>query len=379
MKFKFLREAPGDEPTAQQGQQQGFPEPKKQVSQDQDQTQNNPEKSQVGAKLDQDKEEPKSKSEKDRAVKQDAKGLAAEILKKPKEEQDFYAFVVAMCVNKLYDKSAKEVIKTHNDLYPKTANFYENNKIKALFDAVIPLYYAAMLVDKNNKEGTIKGALTSKMVSRYSALYYMTRFNNSLKVDANVDKIVYVLDCYSSGKLKKALQDDEYRHQIYDVVVNYTDNDVADFCYIFSAYSLAFNVDGMNPNEVYLVDDHWKTELEVEDIYLKQRETKRKQSAEEVEKSAKLEEIEWENVEDNIRAIVEVYNMLSGDDMSLNTDRASMCAKWLAKELFDVDVTKVNNDIKLKLPVGYENMKTKTLAKLLPRSKSWRAYFGIEK
>ena len=114
MKYRFrLLEAPGDEnPFATQ--QQAQPQPKSQSGAD-DTTQGGQQddarqdtddgKSQAEPQENGDKESGEDKSQ------SGGRNLKARILQKPKEQQDYYAFVVAMYLAKFRGKEYSEVIK----------------------------------------------------------------------------------------------------------------------------------------------------------------------------------------------------------------------------------------------------------------------------
>lgn len=382
MKYRFrLLEAPGDEnPFATQ--QQAQPQPKSQSGTDdttqggqQDNAQQDTDdgKSQAEPQENGDKANGEDKS-------QSTRNLKTRILQKPKEQQDYYAFVVAMYLAKFRKKEYSEVIKYHNDLYGYTASFYNDAKIKSLLDAMLPVYFNTLNLEAKTEEEAASSAL-EQSIKRYGALAFMTKFDNKLKNTNNVDKIVFVIKCYTAQKIpQNALKNPTYNKQVFDVLQNY-ENNVADFCYIFSAYTLAFNMENSNPNRQYIVDGHWKSKIEVEAIYQKGKEKDKKSRAEKsgAEESTTPPVVPkgWSVAESNTDAINAAYNVIN-DDNATGEDGVKPRARNLAQYLFDRDIQEYNRNIRLQLPNGYKWMSRKQIAKALSDNDSWKAFYGVE-
>lgn len=376
MKYRFrLLEAPGDEnpfATQQQAQPQSQPQAKPQNDTPQGDQQDQQEPTDK-----QQSETPEERSDGDKANGEDksqsTRNLKTRILQKPKEQQDYYAFVVAMYLAKFRGKEYSEVIKYHNDLYGYTASFYNDAKIKSLLDAMLPVYFNTLNLEAKTEEEAVSSAL-EQSIKRYGALAFMTKFDNKLKNTNNVDKIVFVIKCYTAQKIpQNALKNPTYNKQVFDVLQNY-ENNVADFCYIFSAYTLAFNMENSNPNRQYIVDGHWKSKIEVEAIYQKGKENDEKSRAEKTSNSVPKG---WSVAESNTNAINTAYNLIN-DDNATGEDGVKLRARNLAQYLFDRDIQEYNRNIKLQLPNGYKWMSKRQIAKALSDNDSWKAFYGVE-
>lgn len=369
MKYRFrLLEAPGDGnpfATQQQAQPQSQPQGKSQS----DTPQGNQQDQQEPADKQQ-SETPEERSDGDKADGEDKSqsgggNLKVRILQKPKEQQDYYAFVVAMYLAKFRKKEYSEVIKYHNDLYGYTASFYNDAKIKSLLDAMLPVYFNTLNLEAKTEEEAVSSAL-EQSIKRYGALAFMTKFDNKLKNTNNVDKIVFVIKCYTAQKIpQNALKNPTYNKQVFDVLQNY-ENNVADFCYIFSAYTLAFNMENSNPNRQYIVDGHWKSKIEVEAIYQKGKENDKDDEGK-----------GWITAESNGEAINRMYSALVSPVDPSDREGVKNRARYLSDPLFGKDIQEYNQNVKLRIPKGYQWMSKKQIAGLLSKDASWKAFYGV--
>ena len=316
----------------------------------------------------------------------DIKALRNNVQSVAPQEQDYRAFILSVLVMRYANQpfDIGKIVEKYNDIWGASTAFYETKDIADFLTPTIKSFYTSTNVEQS-ADPTKSVIATAETITptRHTVLFTLSRFSKEIKglVNQSPAKVHFVMQCYLGGKMNKALKDKEYCNQVFNTVANYKMN-TGDFCYVFSAYTLAFDFQGVKPNATYLVNlggkKQFVTKVEAANRYNQQ---KGRQPKKEVKDDAPEG---FTRVKNNLDAFRVIFVKLaqSPDAIRRYVDAKNWdaLANAIGSLIFDKQELspKDLNEPKLVLPKGYKDMDKKKFKQLLASSDIYKKYFNVK-
>lgn len=293
-------------------------------------------------------------------------------------DRDYHRLLVAMIIAKRNgDTSYDNVMKEYESLGGKFGSYYNSAKLKPYTQAGINSSMSSMPEAKNDKDA-VKQSLN---IAPDNTLSFLSRFDDGIKKDSSSpDKVAFVYQCHIGNRIpQRATNDDTWERQVFDTVSNYRMG-TNDFCKVFSAYTLAFDYDEVNPNKLFLANDRFVEAAQAETRYSEMK-----------NRYGKEDKIDWIKIDSSSETLQKIFDLceieqVTGGDTK-DAVRGSLAAsvrKWLYPSYRASNFKKNDYETpQLLVPSNYREIANRAggkekLRTILGDNETYKTYFKIQ-